>query len=100
METPHGLAHGGSLSLKTALFIDGGHLRALVRQAGRSYIPDYIEAVAHACMTEEETPSPYPLLRLRALSREAAPSSSAKPANYFARTFTSLIAANFLTSFT
>lgn len=55
METPHGLAHGGSLSLKTALFIDGGHLRALVRQTDRGYTPDYIEAVAHACMRKEET---------------------------------------------
>ena len=55
METSHGLAHGGVSFFEEALFIDGGHLRALARQAGRSYISDYIEAVAHACVTEEET---------------------------------------------
>ena len=36
------------------MFIDGGHLRVLVRQAGYGYDPDYIEAVAHACVSIEE----------------------------------------------
>ena len=41
--------------MKVAVFIDGGHLRVLVRQAGYKYDPDYIEAVAHACVAEDET---------------------------------------------
>lgn len=41
--------------MKAAIFIDGGHLRVLVRQAGHQYNPDYIEAVASACITDGET---------------------------------------------
>ena len=41
--------------MKAAVFIDGGHLRVLVRQAGNRYDPDYIEAVAHACVAGDET---------------------------------------------
>ena len=41
--------------MKATLFIDGGHLRVLVRQAGYKYDPDYIEAVAHACVGGDET---------------------------------------------
>ena len=41
--------------MKAAVFIDGGHLRVLVRQAGYRYDPDYIEAIAHACVAEDET---------------------------------------------
>ena len=37
------------------MFIDGGHLRVLCRQAGYRYEPDYIEAVAHACVAGDET---------------------------------------------
>ena len=37
------------------MFIDGGHLRVLVRQAGYRYDPDCIEAVAHACVAGDET---------------------------------------------
>ncbi len=37
------------------MFIDGGHLRVLVRQAGLHYDPDYIETVAHACVAVDET---------------------------------------------
>ena len=40
--------------LKTAVFIDGGHLRVLVRQANREYVPDYIENVALACVEKDE----------------------------------------------
>ena len=40
--------------MKTAIFIDGGRLRALVRQAGNQYVPDCIEAVARACLAEDE----------------------------------------------
>lgn len=36
------------------MFIDGGHLRVLVRQAGYRYDPDCIEAVAHARVAEDE----------------------------------------------
>ena len=41
--------------MKAAVFIDGGHLRVLVKQADRRYSPDYIEAIAHACVAEDET---------------------------------------------
>ncbi len=41
--------------MKAAVFIDGGHLRVLVRQAGYKYDPDYIEAIAHACVDKDET---------------------------------------------
>lgn len=41
--------------MKAAVFIDGGHLRVLTRQAGHQYVPDYIEAVARACVTEDES---------------------------------------------
>ena len=41
--------------MKAAVFIDGGHLRVLVRQAGHRYDPDYIESVAHACVAGDET---------------------------------------------
>ena len=41
--------------MKAAVFIDGGHLRVLARQAGYRYDPDYIEAVAHACVVGDET---------------------------------------------
>ena len=37
------------------MFIDGGHLRVLARQAGYRYDPNYIEAVAHACVAGDET---------------------------------------------
>lgn len=40
--------------MKTAIFIDGGYLRVLVRQADLQYAPDYIEKIAHACLLEEE----------------------------------------------
>jgi uncharacterized LabA/DUF88 family protein len=35
--------------------IDGGHLRALTRMAKRTYNPDYIEKIAHACVEQDET---------------------------------------------
>lgn len=37
------------------MFIDGGRLRVLVRQASYRYEPDCIEAVAHACVAGDET---------------------------------------------
>lgn len=41
--------------MKAVVFIDGGHLRVLVRQAGNEYDPDFIEAVAFACVAEDES---------------------------------------------
>ena len=53
--------------MKAAIFIDGGHLRALLRQAGYQYNPDGIEAVALACVdNNKET-------LLRALYYDCAP---------------------------
>ncbi len=45
----------GVLSLKAALFIDGGHLRVLARQAGRAYDPDYIGKIARASIARDES---------------------------------------------
>ena len=40
--------------LKSALLIDGGHLRALVRRTEYNYDPQFIERTAHACFAEAE----------------------------------------------
>lgn len=40
---------------KVAVLIDGGHLRVLTRKSGRKYDPDFIEAMAHACVAADET---------------------------------------------
>ena len=40
--------------LKAAVFVDGGHLRVLVRQAHRHYNADYIKAIADACVVDDE----------------------------------------------
>ncbi|MGA0598814.1 NYN domain-containing protein [Enterovirga sp. CN4-39] len=43
------------MAKRVALLIDGGHLRVLVRKsAQRTYDPDYIEKVAHACAQPDE----------------------------------------------
>lgn len=42
------------MGARAAVFIDGGHLRVLARQRGPKYDPDFIEAVAHACVDREE----------------------------------------------
>jgi uncharacterized LabA/DUF88 family protein len=34
---------------KTALLIDGGYARVVSKKAGKTYNPDYIERLAHAC---------------------------------------------------
>ena len=40
---------------RVSVLIDGGHLRVLTRKTGRTYNPDYIEKVAHACVHADET---------------------------------------------
>jgi hypothetical protein len=40
--------------MKSAVFIDGGYLRVLARQAGHAYDPDFIEKVALSSVTEGE----------------------------------------------
>ncbi len=50
-----GVSLRGSFVVKVAVFIDGGHLRVLAKQARYHYDPDYIEAIAHAYVAEEET---------------------------------------------
>ena len=40
--------------MKIAVFIDGGHLRALAQQANKTYDPDFIEKVARACVASDE----------------------------------------------
>jgi uncharacterized LabA/DUF88 family protein len=40
--------------IRMAILIDGGNLRALTRQSGRHYEPNYIEKVAHACVMPDE----------------------------------------------
>ena len=53
-------------SMKAAVLIDGGHLRALARDAKRYYNVDLIEKAAHACVDADET-------LLRALYYDCAP---------------------------
>ncbi|MBN8816969.1 MAG: NYN domain-containing protein [Sphingomonas sp.] len=46
---------GFSISkVRTAVLIDGGHVRALARVAKHTYNPDFIEKVAHACVGADE----------------------------------------------
>lgn len=40
--------------MRVAIFIDGGHLRALAKRASKVYDPDLIERVAHACVAADE----------------------------------------------
>lgn len=63
---PSRLVREGSLRIRAAVFIDGGYLRVLVRQAGYQFNPDYIEKVAHACVAGDE-------VLLRALYYDCAP---------------------------
>ena len=39
---------------KIAVLIDGGHLRSYARKAKKSYVPDYIEKIGHACALADE----------------------------------------------
>jgi uncharacterized LabA/DUF88 family protein len=41
--------------MRIAILIDGGHLRALARNAGYKYDPDFIETVALACVNTDES---------------------------------------------
>lgn len=54
--------------MKVAVLLDGGHLRALAKQAKHQYDPDLIEQIAHACVGADET-------LLRALYYDCAPYS-------------------------
>jgi uncharacterized LabA/DUF88 family protein len=40
---------------KVVVLIDGGHLRVLARKAHKTYNPDFIEKVGHACVDSKET---------------------------------------------
>ncbi len=40
---------------RVCVLIDGGHVRALARQARLTYGPDIIERIAHACVEHEES---------------------------------------------
>jgi len=39
---------------RIAVLIDGGHLRVYVRKAKKSFVPDYIEKIGHACALADE----------------------------------------------
>jgi uncharacterized LabA/DUF88 family protein len=39
---------------KIAVLIDGGHLRAYAKRAKKSFAPDYIEKIGHACALADE----------------------------------------------
>ena len=41
-------------NIRTAILIDGGHLRVKAQHAKKVYDPDYIERVAHACLASDE----------------------------------------------
>ncbi len=49
-----GLHRLGAMKQKIAVLIDGGHLRVYARKAKKSYAPDYIEKIAHACALADE----------------------------------------------
>ena len=55
IQPPREATCGGVSFMKVAVLIDGGHLRALARRAGKKYDPDYIEKVALACVDKNET---------------------------------------------
>ena len=40
--------------IRTAILIDGGHLRVLVRKAGFQYTPEFVEKIALACCGKSE----------------------------------------------
>lgn len=40
--------------MRVSVMIDGGHLRALAKEAKHEYNPDYIEKVSHACVASDE----------------------------------------------
>lgn len=40
--------------MRVAILIDGGHLRVLARRAGYEYNPEYIERIAHSCISDGE----------------------------------------------
>lgn len=40
--------------MRVSVMIDGGHLRALAKEAKQDYNPDYIEKVSHACVASDE----------------------------------------------
>ena len=58
--------------MKATVFIDGGYLRALTWQAGYRYDPNYIEAVALECVSDDE-------ILLRILYYDRAPFSGDPP---------------------
>src|SRR3546814_18385039 len=40
--------------LKTALLIDGGHLRVCAKRAGKTYDNSFIEVFSHTCFSQDE----------------------------------------------
>jgi hypothetical protein len=42
------------MKTKIAVLIDGGHLRVYARKAKKSFVPDYIEKIAHRCALADE----------------------------------------------
>jgi len=42
------------MTQKIAVLIDGGHLRSYTRKAKKSFVPDYIEKIAHTCALADE----------------------------------------------
>ncbi|HHZ08905.1 MAG TPA: NYN domain-containing protein [Rhizobiales bacterium] len=40
--------------MRVSVMIDGGHLRVLAKIAKKTYNPDYIEKIAHACVEPDE----------------------------------------------
>jgi len=47
--------HGGLfLMIRAAVILDGGNSRVLAREAGKRYVPTYIEEIAKACIAADE----------------------------------------------
>ena len=49
-----GLHHIVAMKQRIAVLIDGGHLRVHARKAKKTFDPDYIEKIAHACALADE----------------------------------------------
>jgi uncharacterized LabA/DUF88 family protein len=54
MKFCEGLSIRGDVMRKTALLIDGGHVRAIAQRVGLQYDPNFIENFAHGCIDKEQ----------------------------------------------
>src|SRR5204863_9948045 len=51
---PLGLQYFTAMNKRIAVLMDGGHVRSYARKAKKSFVPDYIEKIAHASALADE----------------------------------------------